>query len=357
MDIHWNHSAKFLIVDDQEYNISLLERILTRAGYTNLVTTTNPLELEALYAEHRPDIVLLDLHMPEMDGFTALQYLRKWTPEGEYLPILVLTADVTPEARTRALHEGANDFIAKPFDRTEVVLRIQNFLATRFYHLQLQVRNQDLEQRVRERTRELELAQAEILDVLGRTAEYRDDETGQHTKRVGDLSERIALGMGLSADEAALIGRAAPLHDIGKIGIPDGILLKPGRFTPGEFAKMKEHADIGALILHGSVFPVLQAAGIIALTHHEKWNGTGYPRGLSGEDIPLAGRIVALADFYDALTHERPYKRAWTNEEAIAEIKAQSGEHFDPRVVEAFLSIISGDRISMTDLIVERGLG
>lgn len=353
MDEQWLHNAKFLIVDDQEYNISLLQRILTRAGYTNLIATTNPLELEDLYAEHRPDIVLLDLHMPEMDGFTALQALREWTPEGEYLPILVLTADVTPEARKRALHEGANDFISKPFDRTEVVLRIQNFLATRFYHLQMQERNQDLEQRVRERTKELELAQAEILDVLGRTAEYRDDETGQHTKRVGDLSERIALGMGLAPEEAAIIGRAAPLHDIGKIGIPDGILLKPGRFTPEEFAKMKEHADIGANILKGSVFPVLQTAGVIALTHHEKWNGTGYPGGMSGEDIPLVGRIVAIADFYDALTHERPYKRAWTNEEAIAEIKAQSGLHFDPRVVEVFLSIIAGDDPQQANLVTE----
>jgi putative two-component system response regulator len=338
----WKQNAKFLIVDDQEFNISLLHRILTRAGYTNLVTTTNPLQLEALYREHRPDIVLLDLHMPEMDGFTAIRCLRNWN-EGEYLPILVLTADVTPEAKKRALHEGANDFISKPFDRTEVVLRIQNFLATRFYHLKLQERNQDLEQRVRERTRELELAQAEILDVLGRTAEYRDDETGQHTKRVGDLSARIALGLGLSPDEAALIGRAAPLHDIGKIGIPDDILLKPGRFTSEEFARMKEHANIGSSILQGSVFPVLQAAGTIALTHHEKWNGSGYPNGLSGEDIPLYGRIVAIADFYDALTHERPYKRAWTREEAISEIIAQSGQHFDPRVVEVFLDIIGSE--------------
>lgn len=342
MDELWKRNAKFLIVDDQEYNISLLQRILTRAGYTNLAATTDPNRLEELYREQKPDIVLLDLHMPDIDGFTALRYLREWTPEGEYLPILVLTADVTPEAKKRALHEGANDFIAKPFDRSEVVLRIQNFLATRFYHLQLQERNHDLELRVRERTQELELAQAEILNVLGRTAEYRDDETGQHTQRVGELSARIALGLGLSPEEAALIGRAAPLHDIGKIGIPDGILLKPGRFTPEEFAKMKEHACIGSSILQGSVFPVLQTAGTIALTHHEKWNGTGYPQGLSGEDIPLVGRIVAIADFYDALTHERPYKRAWAREEAIAEIKAQSGRHFDPRVVQVFLELIGG---------------
>ncbi|MDQ6423113.1 response regulator [Paenibacillus sp. LHD-117] len=340
MDELWMKNATFLIVDDQDYNISLLQRILNRAGYSNLVTTTDPTQLETLYRAHQPDIVLLDLHMPGMDGFEALRYLREWKPEGDYLPVLVLTADVTPEARKRVLHEGANDFITKPFDRTEVVLRIQNFLATRFYHLQLQEKNHDLERRVRERTKALELAQAEILDVLGRTAEYRDDETGQHTERVADLAVKIALALGLPAEEAALIGRAAPLHDIGKIGIPDGILLKPGRFTPEEFAKMKLHTDIGASILEGSRFPVLQVARIIALTHHEKWNGAGYPSGLSGETIPLAGRIVAIADFYDALTHERPYKRAWTQEEAIAEIRIQSGQHFDPKVIEAFFSVI-----------------
>lgn len=340
MDELWMKSAKFLIIDDQEYNISLLERILTRAGYTNLFTTTDATQLETLYRANQPDIILLDLHMPVMDGLSALQHLRKWKQEGEYLPVLVLTADVTPEARTRVLHEGANDFITKPFDRMEVVLRIQNFLKTRYYHLKLQEQNYNLEQRVRERTKEIEQAKNEILNVLGRTAEYRDDETGQHTQRVGDMAGRLATDLGLSAEEAALIRRAAPLHDIGKIGISDSILLKPGRFLPEEFEKMKLHTEIGASILEGSQFPVLQLAKSIALSHHEKWNGTGYPNGLSGEDIPLAGRIVAIADFYDALTHERPYKRAWTQEEAIAEIKLQSGVHFDPKVVEAFLRVI-----------------
>lgn len=349
MDELWMRNAKFLIVDDQEYNITLLQRILTRAGYTNLYATTDPVQLESLYLTHQPDIVLLDLHMPDLDGVAALRCLREWVKDGDYLPVLVLTADVTPEARKRVLHEGANDFITKPFDRTEVVLRIQNFLKTRYYHQQLQKQNYELERRVSERTRELELAQAEILDLLGKTSEYRDDETGQHTQRVGSLSAQIALALGLPPEEAALIEQAAPLHDIGKIGIPDGILLKPGRFTTEEFAQMQRHADIGASILQGSSFPVLQLAGTIALTHHEKWNGTGYPNGLSGEDIPLSGRIVAIADFYDALTHERPYKQAWTHKDALAEINNQSGQHFDPRVVQAFLDVISSYSITATD--------
>ncbi|MBH5318801.1 response regulator [Paenibacillus sp. GSMTC-2017] len=340
MDELWMKTATFLIVDDQEYNISLLERILTRAGYTNLITTTDATQLELLYRDNEPDIVLLDLHMPVMDGLSALQHLKEWKRDGDYLPVLVLTADVTPEARMRVLHEGADDFITKPFDRTEVVLRIKNFLKTRYYYLQLQEQNQDLEIRVQERTKEIEQAKNEILTVLGRTAEFRDDETGQHTQRVGQLAGKLAHALGLPEEEADLIRRAAPLHDIGKIGISDTILLKPGRFTPEEFAKMKQHTEIGSIILQESQFPVLQLAKSIALSHHEKWDGSGYPSGLSGEDIPLVGRIVAIADFYDALTHERPYKRAWTHEEAIAEIQNQRGIHFDPRVVDAFLEVI-----------------
>ncbi|WP_244917042.1 response regulator [Paenibacillus castaneae] len=338
-------NARFLIVDDQEYNVSLLERILRRAGYSNISSTTEPQQLEALYHEFQPDIILLDLHMPEMDGFAALNHLKRLKKEGDYLPVLVLTADVMQESKQRALHEGANDFLTKPFDRIEVMLRIQNLLRTRFYHLQLHDQNQHLEQRVRERTNELKQAKSEILQVLGRTSEYRDDETGQHTQRVAQMAGKIASVLGLSEHEVNLIVLATPLHDIGKIGIPDGLLLKPGRFTPEEFEQMKLHTRIGANILEGSLFPVLQWAKTIALTHHEKWDGTGYPNGLSGDDIPLPGRIVAIADFFDALTHERPYKRAWTKEEALEEIEKQNGAHFDPQVVKAFMTVVQSDSI------------
>lgn len=339
MNKTWRENAAFLIIDDQEYNISLLERILGRAGFSNLRSTTNPNELKSLFIEVQPDIILLDLHMPEMDGFEALQMINALKAEGTYLPVLMLTADVTKEAKKRALHEGANDFLTKPFDRTEVVLRIDNLLRSRFYHLQLQDQNDLLEQRVRKRTLELEQAKHEILQVLGRTAEFRDDETGQHTQRVGQLAGKLGAALGMTAHEVELLELATPLHDIGKIGIPDEILLKPGRFTPEEFEQMKLHTKIGATILEGSLFPVLQLAKTIALSHHEKWDGTGYPNGLKGEEIPLVGRIVAIADFFDALTHERPYKRVWSVEEALAEIRKQSGAHFDPRVVNAFLSI------------------
>jgi putative two-component system response regulator len=340
MDNVWRKQTRFLIVDDQEVNIGLLERILRRADFQHIYSTTNPRDFERLYQEVEPDLVLIDLHMPEVDGFALLRQLGERTDDGQYVPVVVLTADVTPEARKEALQLGANDFLTKPLDRAEVTLRIQYLLRTRYLHLQLQNQNQQLEQMVEERTAELLQAKQEILELLARTSEYRDDDTGRHTQRVGKLAYRVAAAMGLASSEADLIWQASPLHDIGKIGIPDHVLLKPGRFTPEEFEHMKQHTTIGASILEGSSFPVLQLAGTIAASHHEKWDGSGYPNGLRGEQIPLAGRIVAIADFYDALTHERPYKRAWTREEALAEIERQRGAHFDPAVVDAFLSII-----------------
>ncbi|SFB55531.1 response regulator receiver modulated metal dependent phosphohydrolase [Cohnella sp. OV330] len=340
MNRAWTQNAKILIVDDQPTNIMLLEHVLRRAGFANLHSTTDSTEAEPLFCELSPDIVLLDLHMPVVDGFAVLRQLRPLIGESSFLPVVVLTADDSPGARKEALHLGANDFITKPLDASEVVLRIDNLLKTRYFYLQMQEQNQSLERRVQERTSELEQAKLEILHLLARTAEYRDDETGQHTQRVGRMARDVAVALGLPQQEVELIEQATPLHDIGKIGIADEILLKPGRFTAEEFEQMKRHTLIGAWILETSSFPVLQIAGEIALTHHEKWNGGGYPRGLCGAEIPLSGRIVAIADFYDALTHERPYKKAWTHEEAIAEIRAQRGVHFDPDVVDAFLDIL-----------------
>lgn len=337
-------TARILMVDDQEYNLSLLERILRRAGFTQLRSTMDPLEIRSLLEAFDPDIVLLDMHMPGLDGIEALALIHEHAGSGGYLPVLMLTADMTPEARQRGLQAGVNDFLTKPYDRTEVVLRINNLLKTRFLHLQLQQQNNSLEERVRERTSELQQAKMEILQLLGRASEYRDDMTGQHTQRVGQLSGMIAERLGLSELEVEQIRMAAPLHDIGKIGVPDEILLKPGRFEPAEFERMKTHTSIGADILAGSSFAVLKLAGIIACSHHEKWDGTGYPHGLRGEEIPLEARIVALADFYDALTHERPYKRAWTPEETLEEVVRQRGAHFDPQVVDAFLAVFETEQ-------------
>ncbi|HEX7089833.1 MAG TPA: HD domain-containing phosphohydrolase [Longimicrobiales bacterium] len=333
-------NARFLLVDDEEPNLRLLERILERAGYTQYKSTTDPRDALPIFLEFEPDLVLLDLHMPHIDGFAVMDELRHRMPGGAHVPVLVLTGDVSPDVRRRALACGARDFLNKPFDVAEVLLRIKNLLEMRFLQLQLQRQNELLEQRVRERTRELEGARIEILERLARAAEFRDDTTGQHTQRVGRISALVARSLGLPAPQVDLIRRAAPLHDVGKIGIPDSILLRPGQLGEREFEVMRTHTYIGARILSGSRFPLLDVAATIALTHHERWDGTGYPKGLRGESIPMVGRIVAVADVFDALTHDRPYKAAWPVEDALAEIERQAGRQFDPQVVEAFLETL-----------------
>jgi putative two-component system response regulator len=340
-------AARILIVDDREANVRLLEGILRRfAGDASLKSTTDSREVSSLYTEFQPDLILLDLRMPHLDGFMVMEELKRLIPVGSYLPILVLTADITPEAKQQALAGGAKDFLTKPFDPTEVVLRIKNLLETRFLHLQLQDQNQILEEKVDARTRELkdanrklEEAHIELMERMSLVVEYRDDDTGEHTKRVGQVSALLARGLGLPQDLVMLIRRAAPLHDVGKIAIPDRILLKPGRLTPEEFDVMKTHTTIGANMLSGGRFPLLKLAEEIALAHHERWDGSGYPQGLAGEAIPLAGRIVAIADSFDTITQDRPYKKAVPVEGAFDELQRCSGTHFDPRFVKAFLAL------------------
>ena len=331
--------AKVLIVDDEEANVRLLERTLQRWGYTNLISTTDSREALPLFEQHRPDLILLDLMMPHVDGFTIMETVNARLPEGVFLPILVLTADANPQVKRRALSAGAKDFLTKPFDQTELLLRIMNMLETRFLHIELANQNQILEQKVAERTKELAASQIEILDRLARAAEYRDDDTGQHTYRVGHVAALIAQKLNVPTSRVELIRRAAPLHDVGKIGVPDNILLKPGRLTPEEFDIIKPHTTIGAALLSGGHSEMVKIAETIALTHHERWDGTGYPAGLKGEEIPLEGRIVAIADVFDALSHDRPYKKAWPLEECVAEIERNSGRQFDSQVVTAFLEL------------------
>lgn len=333
-------SARVLIVDDQPANLRLLERVLSRAGITDVVATTDGSEAVDLYRERRPDLVLLDLHMPGMDGFQVLATLAEASSDEAYLPVVVLTADISPEAKRRALAMGAKDFLVKPFDSTEVLLRINNLLETRRLHLQLRDHNRELERRVAERARQLEAARIEILERLAIAAEYRDDDTGEHIHRVARVSAMIAHVLGMSLQEVELIRRSSTLHDLGKIGVSDTILLKPGRLTPEEFEVVKAHTTIGAQILAGSEVPLLQWAEEIALTHHERWNGTGYPLGLAGDRIPITGRIVSVADVFDALTHDRPYKRAWPVDRAVEEILSQAGRQFDPEVVRAFAEVL-----------------
>jgi putative two-component system response regulator len=333
-------TSRILIIDDQPSNVALLEGILEEEDFTSRRSICDPREALPAYIEYLPDLILLDLQMPYLDGFEVMKQLRACRVPNDFLPILVLTADVTPEAKRRALAEGALDFLTKPFDAMEVLLRIKNLLRTRSLHLQLQTQNQVLDQKVHERTAELEATQVEILERLALAAEYRDDDTGEHTKRVGETAAQIAQTLGWPSEEVELIRRAAPLHDVGKIAISDSILLKPGKLTPEEFGRMKTHTILGAKMLSGGRFALLQLAEQIALTHHERWDGTGY-MGLCGEAIPIAGRIVSVADVFDALVSERPYKKAWTQQEALVEIQRQSGRQFDPRVVDAFLRAVS----------------
>lgn len=329
--------ARILIVDDEPANVRLLEQTLERWGYTNYGSTSDAREVVALYLKDAPDLILLDLMMPYLDGHQVMEQLRLAIPETDFLPIIVLTADITPQAKRRALAGGAKDFLSKPFDATELQLRINNMLQTRYLHLQMENQNQMLEQRVLERTQALEESQVEVLERLAQAAEFRDDDTGQHTYRVGVMAALIAQALDLPPAQVDLLRRVAPLHDVGKIGISDAILLKPGRLTPAEFDTMKTHTKLGAQLLSRGNSELVQLAQRIALAHHERWDGAGYPYKLSGAAIPLEGRIVAVADVYDALTHERPYKAAWTLDAARAEIINQSGRQFDPQVVEAFL--------------------
>jgi putative two-component system response regulator len=332
-------TANILIVDDEPGNVLLLEQILRGEGYVNLRSTTDSRDVFPLFVEAEPDLILLDLMMPELSGFEVMERLEYLVPEETFLPILVLTADATPEAKSKALSGGATDFLTKPFDQSEVVLRIRNLLEMRAMHQHLRQQNEILETRVRERTADLEQAQIEILDRLARAAEFRDDDTGQHTARVGQTAALLAERAGLPHEQVNLIRCAAPLHDVGKIGISDLILLKPGKLTDEEFATMKMHAPIGAALLSGGHSDLVRMAELIAGSHHERWDGCGYPNALQGQSIPVEGRILAIADVFDALTHERPYKKAWTILEAVAEIERQGGMQFDPQLVAVFLTL------------------
>ena len=330
--------ARILIVDDEHIYVELLRRLLERAGFSRIESTNDSREAVDLYLKFRPDLIVLDLHMPHLDGLEVMDELNK-IAEASYLPILMLTGDDTQEAKRDALSRGAKDFLNKPFHTDEVLLRIGTLLETRFLYLQIQSQNQMLEAKVRDRTRELESAQIEIIERLARAAEFRDDHTGRHTERVGQMAALIAKQLGLPDTQVHLIRRAAPLHDVGKIGIPDSVLLKLGKLTDEEFEIVKTHTAIGARILSGSSFTILRLAEEIAFNHHERWDGTGYV-GIAGAAVPLAGRIVAIADVFDALTQTRPYKAAWTVTDAVSEIERQRGRQFDPTLVDAFLRII-----------------
>jgi putative two-component system response regulator len=331
--------ARILVVDDQSANVTLLERMLDQWGYEHVWVTTQSHEVPNLCASLQPDLILLDLQMPKPDGFELMEILQQRISTAPRMPVLVLTADVTTDTRQRALSVGASDFLCKPLDPIEVRLRIANLLETRRLELEMVGQTHELETHVRDRTQDLERARLDLLERLALAAEYRDDNTQEHAQRVGRTAALLASAIGLPDADVEVLLRAAPLHDIGKIGVPDAILLKTAPLTPEEFAVMQTHTTIGAQILSGSEFAILQTAERIAASHHERWDGRGYPAGLAGDAIPLAGRLVALADVFDALMHERPYKEAWSLDQAIVEILSLNGTQFDPDIVAAFKTL------------------
>lgn len=319
----------------------LLERLLASAGYRNITTTDDPRSVPDRIVQGAFHLLITDLHMPQMHGYELIdEVMQHFGPE-DWFPIAVITADTTQEAEQEVLSRGAKDYINKPFRPTQIRLRVQNLLRTRLLHVALQEQNVTLEERVMERTIELEASRLDLLERLALAAEFRDTTTGMHVQRVGLLSSLLAQKVGLPKNEVDLIRRSAPLHDVGKIGIPDHILLKPGRLSDEEFEAMQNHVSVGAKLLSKSPSEMIKLAEKIALTHHERWDGSGYPRGLAGDDIPLVGQIVAVADVFDTLTNERPYKPAWPLERAVAEMRRQRGKWFAPKLVDAFLEILA----------------
>jgi putative two-component system response regulator len=330
-------NASILIVDDLDANVHLLSRILLSAGYTAISSTTNPLVVCELHRKNHYDLILLDLKMPGLDGFQVMEGLKE-IEQGDYLPVLVVTAQ--PDEKLHALKSGAKDFISKPFELTEVLARVRNMLEVRLLHKALHDYNTQLEQRVKERTADLLESNLETIFTMTRAAEYKDEDTGAHVQRISYYSRELAQRLGLHATFVDRIFIASPMHDIGKIGIPDHILLKPGGFTPDEWQVMMTHAAIGAKILGSSKSLYLMMAAEIALNHHERWDGGGYPGGKRGEAIPLSARIMNICDIYDALRSKRPYKPAFDHRKTMDIIMHGDGrtspQHFDPAIFTVF---------------------
>ncbi len=318
-----------LLVDDATDILDVLGRML-RPLY-QVKFATNGLDALAIARRSPPSLILLDVMMAGLDGHEVCRLLKADLRTRD-VPIIFITASDNGDDEQRGLDLGAVDYLRKPLNPPLVLRRVA-------IHLALHNQNRLLDARVRERTRQLEDTRREIVRRLALAGEYRDNETGLHITRMSHTVRLLALAAGVPEHEAELLHQAAPMHDIGKIGIPDRILLKPGRLDPEEMAVMKTHSSIGAEIIGRHDSRLLTMAREVALTHHEKWDGSGYPRGLAGEAIPLEGRLTALADVYDALTSVRPYKRAWSVDEAFAHIRAQAGEHFDPRLAHLFLQL------------------
>lgn len=336
---------KILIVDDLEPNRMVLNDQVESLGHMPIMAENGVSALGQINSMN-PDLVLLDIMMPEMDGYQVLETMKSDT-NFRHIPVIMISALDELESVVRCIQKGAVDYLVKPFNPILLKARIDSALAIKRLHdqeanyrMHIEQYNLKLEERVRERTRHINESRREIIYRLGRAAEFRDNETANHVVRMSHLSARLGKEAGMDEEEVEVLLQASPFHDIGKIGIPDNILLKPGKLNAEEWEVMKSHTEIGAEILSGSEWDLLVVAERIALTHHEKWDGSGYPKGLRGEDIPLEGRIVALCDVFDALTSERPYKNAWQVEAVMVFIEENSGTHFDPELVGLFKKIL-----------------
>lgn len=310
--------ARILVADDEPANLKVIREVLAN-DYRLSFAKSGELALQLIENEP-PKLILLDIMMPDMSGFEVCKVLKA-NPKTAHIPVIFVTALSHEQDESEGFALGAVDYITKPISPAIVRARVKN-------HLSLVQAEQ------------LQLAHIDLIQRLGRAAEYKDTDTGEHIARMSRYSKVLALAYGMSEYEAEQLKQAAPMHDVGKIGIPDSVLLKPGRLNENEYEHMKQHALIGAKILENSTSPLLQLAHKLALEHHEKWDGTGYPYGLKGEEISIEGRIVTIADVFDALTSKRPYKKAWSVEEALDLLKDEAGKHFDPQLVDLFIGQI-----------------
>jgi cyclic di-GMP phosphodiesterase len=362
-------AAKILVVDDEPINVKVCHKYLRELGYEQCLGVTDSTRAMATILAERPDLIILDVMMPVVSGVDLLRTIRAHE-ELAQLPVLILTAASDRTTKLTVLELGASDLLAKPIDPSELAPRVRNALTIKKYHDGLRDHARALEEAVRVRTADLEASRLDVIHCLARAVEYRDDNTGRHVERVGRYTGIIGEALGLEAETCRMLQLAAQLHDVGKIGVSDDVLLKPGRLTPEEYdrmqrhtlfgkkiveqmsdrdwEKMRQHVQIGSKILEAPRSPLLAMASRIALTHHERWDGTGYPLGLAGEDIPLEGRITAVADVFDALSSRRPYKPAFSLDKCFEIIGQERGSHFDPRATDAFFS--QRERIVQTQI-------
>jgi response regulator RpfG family c-di-GMP phosphodiesterase len=326
------------LVDDVRANLVIYEHVLARIPGTETRPFTSSAEALAWCATTEPDLLVIDYRMPSPNGIEFIQQYRKMRPTSE-TPIIMITGDFDRSLKNRALELGATDFLKKPTDPIELQVRARNLLALRESRLKLQAHAISLKEDIARAVADITAREEETILRLMRAAEFRDETTGQHIVRMGHYAAAMAQTMGWSVDEQRQMLLATPMHDIGKVAIPDAILLKPGRLSPAEMEIMRGHAVAGYDILKGSSSKILQMAADIALGHHEKFDGSGYPNGVKGEAIPLSARVCAVVDVFDALASDRPYKMAWTTDRAFAEIRSLSGSSFDPKLVEVFFDI------------------